>query len=99
MGPLRQCGLRNDLMLARAKNVVPCWGCSLGRSADLARYDYIFILQKTYIHIYNLYSILETSEHDVLLVRQLYLVFPVLLPSRHGFHKCMGSNPTSYTVF
>jgi hypothetical protein len=27
-----------------------------------------------YIHIYILYSILKTSEHDVLLVRQFYSV-------------------------
>jgi hypothetical protein len=30
-------------------------------------------------------SILKISEHDVLLVRQLYRVSPALLPSRHGF--------------
>jgi hypothetical protein len=45
----------------------------------------MIILQKTYIHIYNLYSILKTSEYDVLLVRQLYLVSFALLPSEHGF--------------
>jgi hypothetical protein len=31
--------------------------------------------------MYNLYSILKTSEHDVLLVRQLHPVSPALLPS------------------
>jgi hypothetical protein len=61
LNPLRQCSLRNDLMFARAKNVVPCFGYSLDRSAGPARHDYIFILQKMYIHIYNLYSILKTS--------------------------------------
>jgi hypothetical protein len=35
--------------------------------------------------MYNLYSILQTLEHDVLLVRQLRLVSPTLLPSRCGF--------------
>jgi hypothetical protein len=44
-----------------------------------------FILQKTYIHIYNLYLILKTSEHYVLLVRQLHPVSPALLPSGHEF--------------
>jgi hypothetical protein len=33
-----------------------------------------------YIHIYNLYSILKTSEYDDVLVRQLHPVSPVLLP-------------------
>jgi hypothetical protein len=44
-----------------------------------------FILQKTYIHVYNLYSILKTSEHDVVLVRQLHPVSHALLPSGHEF--------------
>jgi hypothetical protein len=35
--------------------------------------------------MYNLYSILKTSEHDVLLVRRLHPVSPALLPSGHGF--------------
>jgi hypothetical protein len=38
-----------------------------------------------YIHIYNLYSILKISEHDVLLVRQLHPVFPALVPLGHEF--------------
>jgi hypothetical protein len=37
-----------------------------------------------YIHIYNLYSILKISEHNVLLVRQLHPATLVLLPTRHG---------------
>jgi hypothetical protein len=36
-------------------------------------------------HGYSPSSILKTSMHDVLLVRQLYQVSLVLLPSRHGF--------------
>jgi hypothetical protein len=39
-----------------------------------------------YIHIYNLYSILKTFEHDILLVRQLHLVSLALLPSWHVFN-------------
>jgi hypothetical protein len=41
------------------------------RPVVLARHDYIYFLfyKKTYVHIYNLYLILKTSEHDVLLVR------------------------------
>jgi hypothetical protein len=35
--------------------------------------------------MYNLYSILKTLEHDVVLVRRLHPVFPALLPSGHGF--------------
>jgi hypothetical protein len=31
--------------------------------------------------MYNLYSILKTLEHDVLLVRRLHLVYLALLPS------------------
>jgi hypothetical protein len=62
------------------------WAVASTRSAGLARDDYIFLFyKKTYIHIYNLYSILKTFEHDVVLVRQLYLVSPVLLSSGHGF--------------
>jgi hypothetical protein len=40
--------------------------------------------------MYNLYSILKTSDHDILLVRYLHLVSPVLLPSEHGLepHLC-----------
>jgi hypothetical protein len=56
--------------LARASCCV--WPVASGRSAGPARHDYIyFILQKTYIHMYNLYSILKTYKHDVLLVRWL----------------------------
>jgi hypothetical protein len=56
------------------------------RSADPARYDYIFfILQNSYIHIYNLYSILKVINHDVLLVIWLYSLSPTLLPSELGF--------------
>jgi hypothetical protein len=39
---------------------------------------YFLFYKKTYIHIYNLYSILKTFKYDVLLVRQLYLVSHVL---------------------
>jgi hypothetical protein len=35
--------------------------------------------------MYNLYSILKTPKHDVLLVRRLHPVSPTLLPSRRGF--------------
>jgi hypothetical protein len=35
--------------------------------------------------MYNLYSILKTSEYDVLLVRQLHPVSPAFLPSRRWF--------------
>jgi hypothetical protein len=37
------------------------------------------------MHIYNLYSILKTSEYDVLLVRHLHPVSLALLPSGHRF--------------
>ena len=46
---------------------------------------FFYFTKKMYIHIYNLYSILKTSEHDVLLVRQLHTVSPALLPLGHGF--------------
>jgi hypothetical protein len=35
--------------------------------------------------MYNLYSILKTLDHDVLLVRRLHFVSPALLPSELGF--------------
>jgi hypothetical protein len=35
--------------------------------------------------MYNLYSILKTTEHDVLLVRQLHPVSFALLPTGCGF--------------
>jgi hypothetical protein len=38
-----------------------------------------------YMHMYNLYSILKTPEHDVLLVRRLHPVSPALLSSERGF--------------
>jgi hypothetical protein len=44
-----------------------------------------FYFIKTYIHIFNLYSILKTFEHNVLLVRQLHPVSLAFLPSGHGF--------------
>jgi hypothetical protein len=61
------------------------WDIASTRSAGPARHDYIFYFKKTYIHIYNLYSILKTFEHDVLLVRQVHPVFPAFVPSGHGF--------------
>jgi hypothetical protein len=54
------------------------------RSASPARHNYILYFTKNiYIHMYNLYSIFKTLEHDILLVRQFHLVSPVLLLSRH----------------
>jgi hypothetical protein len=38
-----------------------------------------------YIHIYNLYLIFKISDHDVLLVRQLYQVSFALILLAHGF--------------
>jgi hypothetical protein len=35
--------------------------------------------------MYNLYSILKTPEHDVLLIRQFHQVSPTLFPSGHRF--------------
>jgi hypothetical protein len=71
-------------MLARVKNVVRAWAVASARSAGPAQHDYIFYFKKN-VYIYNLYSILKTIEHDVLLVRQLHLVFSALVPSGHGF--------------
>jgi hypothetical protein len=36
--------------------------------------------------MYNLYSILKTLDHDVLLVKRLRLVSPALLPSSTSFN-------------
>jgi hypothetical protein len=46
---------------------------------------FFYFTKNVYTYIYNLYSILKTFEHDVLLVRQLYSVSLALLPSGHGF--------------
>jgi hypothetical protein len=35
--------------------------------------------------MYNLYSILKTLDHDVLLIRRLHLVSPTLLSLGRGF--------------
>jgi hypothetical protein len=59
------------------------WAVASAYSAGPARHDYIFYFTKKYT--YNLYSILKTYEHDVLLVRQLHLVSPAHLPSEHEF--------------
>jgi hypothetical protein len=42
--------------------------------------------------MHNLYLILKTHDHDVLLVIRLHLVSPAFLPSGRGF------KPTSYTA-
>jgi hypothetical protein len=44
--------------------------------------------------MYNLYLILKTPEHDVLLVRQLHPVSPALIPLERGFQ-----TPTSCIAF
>jgi hypothetical protein len=57
----------------------------------LAWHDYIFfILQKTYIHIYNLYLILK---HLSMMLYWLDSFTQCLSPF---FHQVMGLNPTSY---
>jgi hypothetical protein len=55
------------------------------RSAGSVRHDYFLFYKKIYIHMYILYSILQTLEHDVLLVRQLHPVSSSLLPLGCGF--------------
>jgi hypothetical protein len=59
-------------MLARDKKAVVS-----AHSAGLTRHDFYF--KKAYIHIYNLYLILKTSDHDVVLVKQLYPMSLVLV--------------------
>jgi hypothetical protein len=54
---------------------------------------YFYFTKKSYIHMYNLYSIIKIYEHNVLLVRRLHLVFPALLPLGCGFE------PTYCTAF
>jgi hypothetical protein len=52
----------------------------------LTRLNYIFLFyKKSYIHKCNLYYILKTPEHDVLLIRRLHPVSPALLPLERGF--------------
>jgi hypothetical protein len=61
------------------------WSVASGRSADSA-HDYIFYFTKpVYTYIYNLYSILKTINHDILLVRWLHLVSLPHLLSGLGF--------------
>jgi hypothetical protein len=51
--PLSQCGLRNDLMLARAKNVVPCLCCTLGPT----RLYFFYFTKNVYTYIFNIKNI------------------------------------------
>jgi hypothetical protein len=72
-------------MLARAKNDVSCLAVASASSAGPTLHNYIFFILQIYIYIYNLYSILKTTEYDVLLVRQLHPDSPALIPLGHGF--------------
>jgi hypothetical protein len=64
----------------------PCrvWAVASARSAGPARLYFLFY-KKSYLHMYSLYSILKTPDHDVLLVRRLHPVSPALLPLGRGF--------------
>jgi hypothetical protein len=57
------------------------WAVALARSVGPARHDYIFLFKKIVYTCYNLYSILKTLEHDVLLFRRLQPMSRALLPS------------------
>jgi hypothetical protein len=71
---------------ARHERACRAWAVASAHSTGLARHDYIFYFtKKLYIRMYNLYSILKTLKHDVLLVRRLHLVSPALLLSGHVF--------------
>jgi hypothetical protein len=93
MGRVWRVGLGHDpfnsAWASPARESCRAWAIASSRSASQARHDYIFLFyKKSYIHMYNLYLILKTPECDVLLVRWLHLVSPVLLPSGRA-----GSNP------
>jgi hypothetical protein len=72
-------GVRHDPFNSIWANLVRAscraWAVASDRSAGPTRHDYIFLFyKKSYIHMYNLNSILKTPKHDVLLVRRLHLV-------------------------
>jgi hypothetical protein len=79
----------NSVWASPARAQCRVWTIASARSAGPARPDtIIFFLfyKKSYTHIYNLYSVLKTSEHDVLLIRRLHPVYSTfLLSSKHGF--------------
>jgi hypothetical protein len=65
----------NSAWASLARATCRAWAVALARSDGPARHNYIILFyKKLYIHIYNLYSILKTLEHDVLLVRWLHPV-------------------------
>jgi hypothetical protein len=66
MGRVWRAGSRHDPFNS-------AWVVASARSVGPAHHNYIFLLyKKSYIHIYSLYSILKTPEHDVQLVRQVH---------------------------
>jgi hypothetical protein len=72
MGRVWRAGPRHDPFnsdwanLARAS--CGAWVIASDCSAGPARHDFFYFIKKSYIHMYNLYSILSTSKHDVLLI-------------------------------
>jgi hypothetical protein len=89
MGRVWRAGPRHDpfnsAWASPARGPCRAWAVASTRSVGPAWHDYIFYFtKKSYIHMYNLYLILKTSEHDVLLVRRLHPVSPALLPSGCG---------------
>ena len=82
-GPAR--GTTHLILSGPAWHKRRAWAVASSRSASPTRPDYIFLFyKKLYIHIYNLYLILKTFEHDVL-VRWLRPVSLALLPSARAF--------------
>jgi hypothetical protein len=67
-GPAR--GMTHLIVLGPARHERRAWVVASARSAGPVRHDYIFLFyKKSYIHMYNLYSILKALEHHVLLAR------------------------------
>jgi hypothetical protein len=96
MGRVCRAGPRHDPFnnvwanLARAS--CGAWAVASARSASPTQHDYFLFYKKSYVHMYNLYSLLYTPEHNVLLVRQLRLAPPF-------FHQVVGSSPPHALLF
>jgi hypothetical protein len=59
----------NSVWVSPTRSSCRVWDVASARSADPTRHDYIFIYFTKLVYMYNLYSILKTIDHDVLLVR------------------------------
>jgi hypothetical protein len=70
----------NSALPSPTRSTCRVWTVASTHSAHPTRHDYIFYFTKLVYTYYNLYLILKTIDHEVLLVRRLHLVSLALLP-------------------